>query len=131
MNESVGGAEHWYQTLPTDTKPYPISTGHSKVYANGELKCDGSSAGGELVYSNSSTSTIPPHTYGNGFCTVCGAYEPNALTATDGWYEISLPWQLRWMAESINEYNGTYGNANIKLTADIDYTAYTNQFCKQ
>ena len=127
LNESVGGAEHWYQTLPTDTKPYPISTGHSKVYANGELKCDGSSAGGELVYSNSSTSTIPPHTYGNGFCTVCGAYEPNALTATDGWYEISLPWQLRWMAESINEYNGTYGNANIKLTADIDYTAYTNQ----
>ena len=127
LNENVNGAEHWYQTLPTDTKPFPIATGHSKVYANGELKCDGTSAGGDLVYSNSSTSEIPPHTYNNGFCSVCNAYQENAVTATDGWYEISQPWQLRWMAVSVNEYNSTYGNANIKLTDDIDYSAYTNQ----
>ena len=31
------------------------------------------------------------------------------------------------MAESVNEHNSTYGNANIKLTADIDYSAYTDQ----
>ena len=128
LNESVGGAEHWYQTLPTDTKPFPIATGHSKVYANGELNCDGSpKEGGTLEYSNSSTSTTPPHTYSNGFCSFCDAYQENALTATNGWYEISQPWQLRWMAVSVNEHNGTYGNANIKLTEDINYSAYTDQ----
>ena len=50
-----------------------------------------------------------------------------APTATDGWYEISKPWQLYFMANGVNESNGTYGNAKIKLTADIDYTQYTDQ----
>ena len=118
----------WYQNLTgdaIDAIPVPFST-HAQVYANGELKCDGTSAGGELVYSNSSTSVIPPHTYNNGFCSVCNAYQENALSATDGWYEISQPWQLCWMAVSVNEHNSTYGNANIKLTDDIDYTEYKN-----
>ena len=50
-----------------------------------------------------------------------------SLTPTDGWYEISEPWQLCWMAVNVNEKNSTYGNANIKLTADIDYSNYTDQ----
>ena len=126
LNESIGGAEHWYQTLPTETKPFPIATGHSKVYANGSLNCDGTPKEG-VTYSNEEGETRDPHTYENGFCSVCDAYQENAFTATDGWFEVSQPWQLRWMAVSVNEHNGTYGNANIKLTADIDYTTYTNQ----
>ena len=127
LNENASGAEHWYQTLPTtDTKPYPIATGHSKVYANGNLNCDGTPKSG-VTYSNTEGETRDDHVYQNGFCSVCDAYQENAFTATDGWFEVSQPWQLRWMAVSVNEHNGTYGNANIKLTADIDYTAYTNQ----
>ena len=115
----------WYQTIDTDTYPVPFSTNHSKVYANGEMKCDGTSVeGGTLTYSNESTSTIPPHTFDKGYCTVCGKYQENALTAVDGWFEITEPWQLRWMAQSVTDYNATYGTANIKLLADIDYTEY-------
>lgn len=44
-----------------------------------------------------------------------------------GWYEISEPWQLNWMAQAVNEKNSTYQNSNIKLTSDIDYSDYTNQ----
>ena len=126
LNESASGAEHWYQTLPTDTKPYPVATGHSKVYANGNLNCDGTPKG-EITYSNEEGENRDEHVYQNGFCSACDAYQENAFTATDGWYEVSQPWQLRWMAVSVNEYNGTYGYANIKLMSDIDYTAYTNQ----
>ncbi len=115
----------WYQTIDTDTYPVPFSTNHSQVYANGEMKCDGTSVeGGTLTYSNESTSVIPPHTYQNGYCTVCGKYQENALTAVDGWFEISEPWQLRWMAQSVTDYNATYGTANIKLLADINYTEF-------
>lgn len=122
----------WYQNLSgdaVDAYPVPFSS-HAQVYANGEMKCDGSAVeGGELTYSNAATSTIPPHSYANGFCENCGKYQENALTAsTDGWYEISEPWQLRWMAMSVTNYNATYGTANIKLTADIDYTAYKSDF---
>ena len=120
----------WYQNLSgdaVDAYPVPFSS-HSQVYANGEMKCDGTAVeGGELTYSNESASVIPPHEYENGFCKNCDKYQENAFTATDGWYVVSEPWQLRWLAVSVNEHNGTYGKANIKLEADINYTAYTNQ----
>ena len=120
----------WYQNLSgdaVDAYPVPFSS-HAQVYANGEMKCDGSAVeGGELTYSNESASVIPPHEYENGFCKNCDKYQENAFTATDGWYVVSEPWQLRWLAVSVNEHNGTYGKANIKLEADINYTAYTNQ----
>jgi len=116
---------NWYQTIGTDDIPVPFSTGHLQVYANGEMRCDGTAVeGGELTYSNESSSVIPDHQYENGFCKVCDKYQENALTATEGWYEVSEPWQLRWMALSVTNHNDTYGTANIKLTADIDYTAY-------
>lgn len=117
---------NWFQNLGTDPYPVPFSS-HAKVYANGQLKCDGTSAGGELTYSNSNTSEIPPHTYKDCWCSVCGAYQEDGITATDGWYLISNAAQLRWMAESVTEHNEKYGKANIKLTADIDYRKYTDQ----
>ena len=121
----------WYQNLSgdaVDAYPVPFSS-HAQVYANGEMKCDGTAVeGGELTYSNESASVIPPHEYENGFCKNCDKYQENAFTATDGWYVVSEPWQLRWMAMSVTNYNATYGTANIKLTADIDYTAYKSDF---
>jgi len=115
----------WYQTIGTDEYPVPSSTGHSQVYANGEMNCDGTAkAGGTLTYSNESTSVVPDHEYENGFCKNCDKYQENALAASDGWYVVSEPWHLRWMAVSVTEHNATYGDTNIKLAADINYTAY-------
>jgi hypothetical protein len=120
----------WYQNLTDvrDSYPVPFATGHKRVYANGEMNCDGTAkAGGTLTYGNESESIIPQHEYENGFCKNCGKYKENAMAATDGWYEVSEPWQLRWMARSVIEHNDIYGTANIKLTADIDYTAYKSE----
>ena len=118
-------AINWYQTLDTDEYPVPFST-HSQVYANGELKCDGTSAGSVLVYSNSSTSIIPPHTDAGGWCSVCGNLIPDHLTADeDGFYPIASAEDLYWFAAVVKEINSA---ANAKLTADIDYTDYQNGF---
>ena len=119
----------WYQTISTDDYPVSFSTGgHSQVYANGTLRCDKRLLENEsYTFNNTSGSTPQSHTYNNCFCSVCDEYQENAISPDDGWYEISQPYQLRWMAVSVNEHNSTYGNANIKLTDNIDYTAYTNQ----
>ena len=82
LNARKTSGSDWYQTVGTDTHPFPFS----------------SSSHAELT-----------------------------LTPTDGWYEISEPWQLRWMAEAVNTKNDTYKSAQIKLINDIDYTAYTTQ----
>ena len=81
INATKSSGSDWYQTLGTDSYPFPFSS-------HGELP---------------------------------------SLTPVDGWYEISEPWQLCWMAVNVNEKNGTYKNANIKLKNDIDYTDYTDQ----
>ena len=122
----------WYQNISTgtvDAYPVPFATGHSQVYANGEMNCDGTAKeGGTLTYSNSSTSVIPDHEFENGFCKNCDKYLENAMTAsTDGWYVVSEPWHLRWMARSVTEHNDTYGTANIKLDANIDYTEFNSE----
>ncbi|MBO4550367.1 MAG: hypothetical protein J5733_06520, partial [Bacteroidaceae bacterium] len=82
LNARKTSGSDWYQTVGTDTHPFPFSS--------------------------------PSHT-------------ELTVTPTNGWYELSQPWQLRWMAECVNEKNGTYGNANIKLTDNINYSAYTGQ----
>lgn len=118
---------NWYQNLTgtVDAIPVPFST-HSRVYANGELKCDGTSAGGDLTYSNSSESFIPPHTNVNGWCTVCGTLDSDYLTADgDGFYSIGNANDLHWFAEIVSQVNQS---AKAKLTADIDYSAYPQGF---
>ena len=108
---------NWYQTLGTDAMPVPFDS-HGQVYANGELKCDGTSAGGAIVYSNSGTSVIPPHTFDGGWCSVCGAWNPDYLAADgEGFYSIGTASDLAWIAEFIAQGNPAI---NIKLTADID-----------
>lgn len=115
----------WYQTLGTDAYPVPFDS-HMQVYANGELKCDGTSAGGELSYSNTNESIIPPHTNENGWCSVCGTFDKNYLTANgEGYFEIRTANDLKWFAEFVA---GVNQSANAKLTEDIDYTAYKQGF---
>ena len=109
----------WYQTLYEDDLPVPFDS-HLQVYANGELKCDGTSAGdGELVYSNSSTSTIPPHTFDGGFCAVCGTWDADYQLATDGegFSLIASAKDFAWFAEYLAKGKPCL---NVKLTADID-----------
>jgi hypothetical protein len=117
----------WYQTLPDETHPVPFSMGgHKQVFANGELKCDGTSAGGELTYSNSSTSVVPPHTFEDGWCSVCGTINPDYMTAgDDGFFSIGNAYDLSWFAGYVANVNQS---VNAKLTANIDYTDYKQGF---
>ena len=114
----------WYQTLGTDGDAHPVpfsAGGHSRVYANGEMKCDGTAIpGGTLTYSNASTSDIPPHTFSDGWCTVCGTLDQNYLmTNSEGFYLIGNANDLKWFAGLVNTVNQA---AKAKLTDDIDYT---------
>ena len=56
------------------------------------------------------------HTYENGFCKACDAYEPAVLNS-DHVYEIGNAGQLYWFADKVNKE--FYGNANAVLTEDI------------
>ena len=118
---------HWYQNLTgtVDDNPVPFSA-HSQVYANGQLKCDGTSAGGELTYSNESSSVIPPHTNENGWCSVCGALDHDYLsTDADGYYSIGTANDLHWFAAMVEQVNQS---AKAKLTANIDYSDFKQGF---
>ncbi len=110
----------WYQTLGVDAYPVPFPTSE-QVYANGELRCDGTSVGGELTYSNSATSVVPPHTYESGWCAVCGGWDANYQLPVDGdgFRLIANANELAWFAEYMAKGNPSY---DVKLTADIDLT---------
>ncbi|MBR1880448.1 MAG: hypothetical protein IJ804_06860 [Prevotella sp.] len=120
---------NWYQNLGTDADAYPVPfSTHGQVFANGELKCDGTSTGGELTYSNSSSSVVPPHTFegGNGWCSVCGTLDHNYLTAdADGFYSIGTANDLKWFAAIVAEVDQS---AKAKLTDNIDYTTNKQGF---
>lgn len=120
-------AIHWYQNLTGTVDAYPVPfSSHLQVYANGQLKCDGTSAGGELTYSNESTSVIPPHTNENGWCTVCGTLDHDYLSAdADGYYGIGTANDLHWFAAMVEQVNQS---AKAKLTANIDYSGFKQGF---
>ena len=102
----------WYQTIGTDAHPMLFgSTGI--VYANGSLKCDGitPNVGSELTFSNTEGSTIDSHQFANGFCSVCDSYDPDFMTASSGYYEVTTGTQLRWTAVVSQEK----ANAGIKV----------------
>ena len=58
------------------------------------------------------------HTYENGFCKACDAYEPAVLNSNNA-YEIGNAGQLYWFADKVNNESDKYVNANAVLTADI------------
>ncbi len=100
--------EHiWGQKIGEDT--YPVFGG-DKVYQVENCV-------GELAYSNTE-GEILDHDFENGFCTLCGGFEPAPLNE-DGVYEIGNAGQLYWFADKVNNDNANFGSANAILTADI------------
>ena len=66
----------WYQTLGEDEFP-TFLPGHMQVYANGDLRCDGTFMSDDVTYSNTSGSDIPDHQFVDGFCKVCHQQDPD------------------------------------------------------
>ena len=100
----------WGQTIGTDS--YPVIGGKEVFY--GYIDCQNG-----MTYSNNTeTSDTPLHSYNNGFCTVCNAYQPaeyvseshhaELLPQYDGYYAIENAGQLYWFANRVNNdrYNG-------------------------
>ena len=58
------------------------------------------------------------HTYENGFCKACDAYEPAVLNSNNA-YEIGNAGQLYWFADKVNKERYKYVNSKAVLTADI------------
>ncbi len=109
------------QCLGEDAHPV-INEGHKQVYLNCSegLRCDGAALSENMVYTNE-PQVIPPHTYEDGICAVCGHVDVNAFEMVDGAYEIANAKQLYWYATIINTVDNT---RNARLTADIDFSDY-------
>ena len=132
LNGSINGGENWYQNLGTETAdacPVPFAT-HGKVYANGDLYCDGTSKG-TAVFSNTEGSNRDAHSYGEwGFCTnvngvgvTCDDIQPDFVTLLDGVYQISNAKELNWLAVWTDRKDAT---VNAVLTADINMSEVGN-----
>ena len=108
----------YYQNLGgDDADEYPVlDNTHKRVYANGDVRCDGLALG-TVSYSNE-VATIPEHNYDNeGFCTVCGTEGYAVKPTADGWYEVTSGNEMRWVSRRVNE---GLTNINIRLMNDID-----------
>ena len=106
----------WGQTIGTDS--YPVIGGKEVFY--GYIDCQNG-----MTYSNNTeTSATPLHSYNNGFCTVCDAYQPaeyvseshhaELLPQYDGYYAIENAGQLYWFANRVN--NDGYNSIDAVLT---------------
>ena len=128
LNGNEGGVERFYQVIGTDPKPMPIAKDGALVYAiSSEYRCDGLPIGAEITYGNSPSGTIPPHTYVDGWCTVCSGMQEDFMTPVNGYFEIGTRGQLAWWAK----YACTHPTANARLTADIDMKVDdTNNYSK-
>lgn len=102
----VDGVEHTHNTDATKGGTYIDSQTH---YEN--VACKDCPIGYVTE-----TKVEREHTYENGFCKACDAYEPAVLNS-DHVYEIGNAGQLYWFADKVNKE--FYGNANAVLTEDI------------
>ena len=123
LNGSQSENVIWYQTLGEDMFPVPFAS-HGIVYAVGDLYCDGTSKGGDLVFSNSNESNRDPHAFVDGICSRCGDVDKNHLPLTDGFYTLNTAADLNWFAALVNKGNK---KVNARLGADIDFSAYTKK----
>lgn len=124
VNGNSSEAPKWYQTLDTDATPLPWDD-HKVVYAVGELRCDGTSAGGDLSYSNENTSVIPPHQYDEGICQVCGTLNKDYKQPVNGFYELATAGDIVWFSRMVNTVDNTL---NACLTDDIDFGEANDRF---
>ena len=126
LNGKAQGVERFYQLIGTDPEPMPIKKEGALVYATASsYRCDGSPEG-ETVYSNTpASSTIPPHQFEDGFCSVCGALQEDFLTPVDGWFEISNGAELAWWSNYAAKKDL---GASARLTDDIDMDGYCDRW---
>ena len=125
LNGNQGGVERFYQKIGEDLVPMPIKKDGALVYATAaSYRCDGAPIG-DVTYSNTpSSSTLPPHQYDDGFCTVCDGLQEDFLTPVDGWFEISNGAELVWWTN----YAAKHLDASAKLTDDIDMDGYCDRW---
>lgn len=114
----------WRQTLGTDAVPLPWDD-HQVVYAVGQLRCDGTSAGGELTYSNENTSVIPPHQWDEGICQECGALDKEYKQPVAGFYQLATAGDVAWFSRMVNTVDNKF---NACLTDDIDFSEAGDKF---
>lgn len=115
----------WYQKLGTDAIPVPYYIEGGKVFANGELSCDGTPMG-SVVYSNTDGGSLPPHEFEDGFCINCDAPQLDYAEVVDGFHCIDTDSKLYWLSRMVNEKN--CGDWDVRLTADIDMDMYSDMF---
>ena len=112
---ATDGSQKWYQTIGTDSAPVLNNT-HGTVYY-GYSDC----AGSAYTYANVPLSDTIGHSVVNGFCTMCGEYEPAELL--DGVYQIKNAGNLYWFAAlvggTLTDGMGQNLSANAVLVNDI------------
>lgn len=120
-SEVTDGTQVWYQNIDNGKTPddYPKFDGGT-VYKT--TNCSGTS-----TYSNNKSGGKADHEFDeNGFCKVCGAYQPAVLNS-NGVYEISNTGQFFWFASLVNgdktyaEFDSQNSAANAVLVNDIDF----------
>lgn len=65
----------WYQNIDNGKEADLFPTfmpGHGIVVVKAEMRCDGTYDPESAIYSNNGEAIIPPHSYVDGFCEVCG-----------------------------------------------------------
>ena len=122
LNGKQNGLERFFQVIGTDPEPLPIAKEGGLVYsAASSFRCDGTPLDeGGFTNDPSGEPIIPPHTFVDGFCTVCGQMDENFLAVADGFYEINNGLELRWWSI----YASQHPDASAKLMDDIDMSGY-------
>ena len=112
---------NFYQTIGTDEVPTILSNGHKRVYANGQVKCNGIKYG-DATYSNLAPNQIDSHVFEDGVCVVCGATEGETELEIDeeGYYLVASAAQFKQFCDLVNDKNQV--EAKVRLVADIDLT---------
>lgn len=113
-NGVTDGTQAWYQNVDNgvelDRYPLTVNTGNNTVY---KVNVDGKS------YSNDPKGNVHDHVYNqNGFCTICGAYEPAVLSGSA--YEISNAGQLFWFADMVSQDIHTYKTGFLVKDIDLE-----------
>lgn len=110
----AAGKVFYYQNIGEDAFPVPFAE-HKRVYAKGDVRCDGAIIGDNVSYTNDA-SDLPHHDYEDGFCKVCGGVDMDFVQQIDGVMQIGNGAQLNWLSKYVNLGN----KVDAVLTADID-----------
>ena len=126
LNGKQNGLERFFQVIGTDPEPMPIPKEGGLVYsASATYRCDGTPLGGGGYTNNASgEAVIPPHTFVDGWCTVCGKFDENFITPVDGWFEVSNAAELVWWSNYIQSHS----DASVRLTDDINMEGYMDGY---